>query len=482
MSITVVQYASNTATFTSGTSGTATATFGSVTTAGNCLVALVATDFGSGSGSSLAVTTNGAAENWAQAAGDADFLAFAWVNPGTAGGQTVIDVTVTFGFTATTSDSLTALVSVFEVSGLVSSGVADKAAAADSATATWSSGATGATAVPGEIWFGLGVSEVVAANTTGSITGPGGSWHNETALSGTYQSGGTGATHQFSFYQVAGYQVVSVTGAATYNGTATPSGSGSASAGLVLTLKGTVYGGIQGRPVRARLPRHQFYPRGRAASNRGGPVRNAQPGPVFRPFRQAVRFHPVLPPRGRTTSNRGAPVRNPQPGPVFRQAVRPVRAPVPKTWSKGTAQSTPPVNIHGDITEYGAVLPVGLTLTAGGVNAWQYIGPVPLMYMQYLDAGDGETLVAVPGEIFGSLGPASGFGYTLPAPPPDGRWATIGSGGQVYYGLTAPREEGKRDDLAWDPPPSRAHLPVPFGLIAERIRRKQQGRLPRTDG
>jgi hypothetical protein len=60
----------------------------------------------------------------------------------------------------------------------------------------------------------------------------------------------------------------------------------------------------------------------------------------------------------------------------------------------------------------------------------------------------------------------------------------IGSGGQVFYALAAPRREdepGPADDLTWAPPPHLAHLPVPFDLIARRITRKQQqGRAPET--
>ena len=65
MTITLVQHASNTGTFTSGTSGTVTATFGASTTAGNCLVACLSLG-GAASAANMSVSpnTNGSTENW----------------------------------------------------------------------------------------------------------------------------------------------------------------------------------------------------------------------------------------------------------------------------------------------------------------------------------------------------------------------------------------------------------------------------------
>ncbi len=94
-------------------------------------------------------------------------------------------------------------------------------------------------------------------------------------------------------------------------------------------------------PARARTP---LPPRGRTASNPGGPVQNPVPGvtgPPFFPFRSPVRVHPVLPPRGRIASSPGTPVRNPSPGPVFRQATEPARARVPQVFSKGRTSANP---------------------------------------------------------------------------------------------------------------------------------------------
>ena len=77
---------------------------------------------------------------------------------------------------------------------------------------------------------------------------------------------------------------------------------------------------LQG-PVRARQP---LPPRGRIASNKGGPVTVPGSGPVFRPFRFPVRIHPALPPRGRIASNKGV-IQNATSGPVFTQKTSPVR-------------------------------------------------------------------------------------------------------------------------------------------------------------
>lgn len=91
--------------------------------------------------------------------------------------------------------------------------------------------------------------------------------------------------------------------------------------------------------IRPSLP-----PRGRIASNAGGPVQNPPPvvtGPVFRQATSPARIRPGLPPRGRITSCAGAPVRNPSHGPVFLAAVRPVRAPVPQPFSKGRVSANP---------------------------------------------------------------------------------------------------------------------------------------------
>lgn len=66
MAITVVQHASATSQFTSGTSGTCAPAFASNTTAGNCLVACFSHANGVAA-PTITVTTNGTTENWAAA-------------------------------------------------------------------------------------------------------------------------------------------------------------------------------------------------------------------------------------------------------------------------------------------------------------------------------------------------------------------------------------------------------------------------------
>jgi len=116
-----------------------------------------------------------------------------------------------------------------------------------------------------------------------------------------------------------------------------------------------------------------------------------------------------------------------------------------------------------------ALLPAAATVTAVP-SSWVFTGPVPLSYLQYLEAGG--ILAVEPGEAVVAMETASGWSYPLAVPPADGRWVTLGSGGQVLAAAAPPA--GGRDDLSWDPPPPLAHLPVPFALIAARITRKQR--------
>ena len=122
----------------------------------------------------------------------------------------------------------------------------------------------------------------------------------------------------------------------------------------------------------------------------------------------------------------------------------------------------------GGLVTSNAALAFGL-LVAGIPDAWIYTGPVPLTYLQYLDSAG--TLTAVPGMAVVAMGEASGWTYDLPVPPPDGRWVTIGAGGQVTDAGLGGEEE---DDLAWNPPGHLAHLPVPFELIGRRIMAKRK--------
>jgi hypothetical protein len=169
----------------------------------------------------------------------------------------------------------------------------------------------------------------------------------------------------------------------------------------------------------------------------------------------------------------------------------------------------------------------GVSLTAGGSltwdsalavtsavtaipSAWLYIGGVPVTYLQYMSGAGGTLTVpveagtvtqdlidtsvpgqAVPGAlppglitatstvpvfsgVVTEMHPASGYPYHLAAPPPDGRWVSLGGGGLL--GAEAPQERDEPDPLAWDPPPHLAHLPVPFDVIRRRIEARQRRR------
>ena len=213
-------------------------------------------------------------------------------------------------------------------------------------------------------------------------------------------------------------------------------------------------------PARAVIP--QVFSRGRVAGNPGIAVPvPGTPGPVFRQKTYPARIRVTLPPRGRAAGNPGAPLRNPTQGPVFTQAVHPIRAVIPQTFSKGRVGSNP-----GSLPPVQkAFLPVGLTLTAGNITGgWQYTGPVPLTYPQYLQPGG--DLVVNPGEIVNLMGPASGWQYDLTVPPPDGRWVILGGGGDIY-GTAEEKAPAKKR-------PWPAHLPLPFAVIADRIRRRQR--------
>ena len=241
MAVTLVQHASATGSFTSGTSGTAGATFGSNTTPGNCLVACVS-QWCSGTLNPSAPTanTNGAADNWAQAVGDTFSQTYVFADPGTAGGQKIVNILPSWTGTASGSNSFLVLMDIFEVAGLVASGVVDQVTSGvnfSDTSGAWSSDATATTSAASEFWAGIGASSPAAAATPGSITGPASVWTNETALSGTFLQAGSA----YHAYQVSGYKIASSTGTATYSGTDVPaSGSGVNWGSCAATLKGLV--------------------------------------------------------------------------------------------------------------------------------------------------------------------------------------------------------------------------------------------------
>ena len=114
--------------------------------------------------------------------------------------------------------------------------------------------------------------------------------------------------------------------------------------GVVVLLKETPQNAQTG-VIRARLPQYPVL-RGRSSGNPGAPLRNPNPGPVFRQATSPSRIRITLPPRGRVTFSHPGVVNNPNPGPVFHQSPKPARAVIPRTFSKGRIRSSQgaPVN------------------------------------------------------------------------------------------------------------------------------------------
>lgn len=336
MTISLVQHSSAVTKFTSGTSGTISPAFGVNVTAGNCIIAAFSVNWDATfiSPSVSSVTTNGSAENWASAVSitgaTADEIAAIWADPGSAGGNTVIDVNVAFGGTASSVRAVVVMADIYEVSGLASSSPVDKTSSHETTSgATWTSGTTAATTNAAEFWCGVGTLQGAAS---ASFTGPGAPWTNETKLNSLID----GTNNAF---QLSGFQITSSTGTATYSGTQTTND-------LVCACVATFKAGVSGpaffqavTEVRARIL--QVFSKGRTYFSTRSPVSNPSSGPVFRQAVQPARpRNPQqgIPLKGRAYSNSGAPLRNPSTGPVFRQAVKPIRAVIPQTWSKGRVE------------------------------------------------------------------------------------------------------------------------------------------------
>ena len=234
----VVQHASATAVSTSGTTTALTPTFGSNTTAGTTLVACVTGITGTGYISSVTVTTNGTAENWASRINDLS-SAFILTDPGTAGGQKIINVTVTWSSTQTTSNTAAALVDVYEVSGLGHTPYDQHTLVqGPGGVTTWTAGTTGTTTYANEIAFGCMTATPANYNTTSTVTGPAGPWVNATALSTSFQQGGTSTSYRVYAYQLSGYEILATTQTVTYSGTTSVN---CTSQGVQVTLFGTGY-------------------------------------------------------------------------------------------------------------------------------------------------------------------------------------------------------------------------------------------------
>jgi hypothetical protein len=186
------------------------------TTAGNSVVAITCA-FSTTNGlvpSVSGVTLGGGADHFANAAttvspyNSAYMIASIWTDPGCAGGQTAVAVS---GSNLTVNVDFGII--LYEVSGVLTSGVVDQASSGNSSSGTtWSSGTAPTTTVADEIWFG-------ADSLFGAGTQPAG-WVNS-----AFASNGIGG----------GYQIVNATGAPLYSGGQGVSG---AWAAVVVALKG----------------------------------------------------------------------------------------------------------------------------------------------------------------------------------------------------------------------------------------------------
>jgi hypothetical protein len=206
-----------------------TVTLSSPATAGNLLVACIG---GHNASSVTTVTSSASPDNWGTAAAvtasaGAETCEI-WADPGCSGGNTTVTCTTTVGGLV--------IMQVLEFSGVASSSALDVTAAATSSvpSTSWSSGSTG-TAQAGDLI--VGASCGYGGSGAYSLVGPSSPWTNEayiaTSLSGIYVR------------LIAGYQVLSGAGSATYSGTSSPYSQASWGAAAV-ALKSASGGGGSG--------------------------------------------------------------------------------------------------------------------------------------------------------------------------------------------------------------------------------------------
>src|SRR6202453_4162191 len=188
--------------FTTGTAGTGTPAFTANTTAGSCLLLAVSL-FTTALGPTItSVTTNGAAENWIFLYQDPDGYVLCYINPATAGGQTTIDINVSFGGTASTSNSMVLLAKLWEDGGLGPAVIADVSQSANNIGTSFASnsGTADTTTQADEIWHAAMGLAVNAANTTSTASQTSGGWTDSALGGSSYQSGGTGTADKFNVY------------------------------------------------------------------------------------------------------------------------------------------------------------------------------------------------------------------------------------------------------------------------------------------
>lgn len=288
MAITLVQHGSNTGSFSTGTTGSVTVTMGSSITAGSCLVAGVGVAGGTGANAVTGIKTNTNAENWAAVLTalenpgiGATCSGAIWADPATAGGTT--SVVVSFSLTgAASTTKVAALVDIFEVSGLATTfaGLTDKTnSGTGSATAAWSSGASGTTTNATEFVIATSANYL---NTTFTQGTPTGAWTNEANLSASAANTG------FAKLQ-SGYQITTTTGTFTYNATAS-SGSilwGVAVATLFPAPPQSAHPAALEGPVQAQRP---LGPHGTIRSGKGAYSGQGPPPPVQGPLQRTVQL------------------------------------------------------------------------------------------------------------------------------------------------------------------------------------------------
>lgn len=220
MAIAVVQSQTG---VTAGSGTTLTITLANPTTAGNCLVVCVGTASAvAGVHGVSGITLGGSAGNFASAvAKDASAKACAeiWTDQNCAGGQTAVVITLSVSV-----NTGLLFADVYEVSGLLASGALDQVSSDSGTTGlSWTSLATATTTQANEIVFGV-VAQIGGAGM--ALTGPSSPWVNAALGSGNTAG-------------ISGYDIISATGAQTFNGT-TSTGTSSSWACVAATLKSAV--------------------------------------------------------------------------------------------------------------------------------------------------------------------------------------------------------------------------------------------------
>lgn len=225
-----VQYASNSASFTSGTTGTLTVTFGNNVADGDCVIALITVycvNATSTSPTVSSVTSNSAPDNWAQIEFgqqnpikemDQEF----WADIGSAGGFDAVDVDVTFNATNSSSSGGCIIAECYELPPV--SAVDSTETGGFSNTTTTDTGTTSwgpldnyqASTYPNEVWIGFtSLTDASTSTSTVAVTS-GNGWTAETTVGGTFDM----TSSSRHIYSQSAWQVVAAAGQdGTWEGT-----------------------------------------------------------------------------------------------------------------------------------------------------------------------------------------------------------------------------------------------------------------------